>query len=412
MSESKKTFSDFLKIINDVDEYPNLSKLRYKYFFNQSDIEEMQKLKYQNKLYSVLPLKSDTDSSLLYLFTESIKRNLLGSVDLIVDSKIEELNQVDNKNIINGFISSEIENSLLIEGVHSSRKKIEKVSKKDYSELTNNKEVIIKNMLEGYNFILENKITIDNIYKLYNILSHNCLKLDEKLIEENMYRHAGVDIIGPSGIAVDSGVDYKQLPRLMEQLVEYINIKKTRYEHLVAPHIIHYYLIYLHPYFDYNGRMSRVLSFWYTLKNVPSISLLFTSEAINNPKNKKYYYKAIEYSREANNDITFFIEYLTKISFETTKSYINFYKIINSMLGNGMILTNAEMNAVKTVLSIERIGAGYFNWKKYKLYEFNDLKKQYILRLLNKLSEYKILLRTERKTAYLYIINYKKFDLL
>ena len=77
------------------------------------------------------------------------------------------------------------------------------------------------------------------------------------------------------------------LPKLMDGLIDYINQKKEYEEHLIASHIIHYYLVYLHPYFDYNGRMGRVLSFWYNFKKAPSLSLLLVSEAINNKVHKK-----------------------------------------------------------------------------------------------------------------------------
>ncbi len=412
MNGFTKEFEQFLNILDELDEYPNLSKLRYKYMFNQEVIENINNSKLKSSLYTVLPLYSEEKYPLHYIFNETTKRNLIGSVDMINDSKIEELNQVDNQNIINGFIFSEIENSLLIEGVHSSRKKIESVSRKDNSEIHDEKELIIKNMIDGYAFIQENKITVESIYKLYKILSDGCLKDDEKLLSGNKYRHDTVSIINSSGIVVDHGVDFKKLPHLMEELVSYILEEKEQYEHLLAPYIIHYYMIYLHPYFDYNGRMARVLAFWYTLNHIPSISLLFTSEAINNPKNKKYYYKAIEYSRETQNDITYFIEYLSKIAFDTTKSYINFYKIKHTLEGNGIMLTNAELNALKVVLSIEKIGEGYFNWRKYELYDFDDINKQYILRLLNKLHSYKILKRKTQKGAYLYVLDYKKYNLL
>ena len=92
----------------------------------------------------------------------------------------------------------------------------------------------------------------------------------------------------------------------MNEVIKYIHEDKTYEEHLIASHIIHYYLVYLHPYFDFNGRMARVLSFWYNYKYAPSLSLLLVSGAINNNTYKKGYYNAITNSRQMRNDITYF----------------------------------------------------------------------------------------------------------
>ena len=405
-------FKKFLNILDETDVYPTLSKLRYKYGFNQSDLDLIQSNKLSSSLYTVLPLRSETDIPLHFLFTEQAKKYLLGSVDMISESKIEELNQINNQDIVNRFIYSEIENSLLIEGVHSSRKKIDAVIDKSYDDLETENQIVIKNMIEGYNFVLSNEISESNIFELYSILSYKCLKEDEKLLEVSRYRHDHVGIVNAQGVEVDKGVSHKKLSFMMEDLIKYIRLPKESYEHLLAPYIIHYYMVYLHPYFDYNGRMARVMAFWYTLRHIPSVALLITSQAINNPKNKKYYYKAIEYSRKTENDITYFIEYLSKIGYDTTIDYINYYSIVHQLEGNGVILSKAEQLALRTVLSIEAEGQGFFTWRTYELYDFEGVKKQYILRLLNKLHSLKVLNRKTQKGAYLYQINKKRFGLI
>ena len=58
-----------------------------------------------------------------------------------------------NSEIINGFIFSEIESSLSIEGVSSTRTQIERLYKTEYEDLTDRNDIIIKNMLLGYEFV-------------------------------------------------------------------------------------------------------------------------------------------------------------------------------------------------------------------------------------------------------------------
>lgn len=232
--------------------------------------------------------------------------NLPGSQDLIRNSVMNNFSDFRDSEIINGFVFSEIESSLAIEGVRSTRAKIEQLNKQDYENLTEMNDVIVKNMLLGYEFVKTNHINQENIFRLYNILTKRCLNDHEKLFPGNYYRHDEVNIVDASNAVVDQGVDWQKLPKLMNLLIDYINKEKTYEEHLIASHVIHFYLIYLHPYFDYNGRMARVLSFWYNYRNAPSLSLLLVSEAINNKNHINQYYNAIFNSRKSGNDISFF----------------------------------------------------------------------------------------------------------
>jgi hypothetical protein len=78
-------------------------------------------------------------------------------------------------------------------------------------------------MLLGYEFIKMNDINEDNIFKLYIILSKKCLEDEEKLLPGNYYRHDEVNIVDASNAVVDRVLIGKKLPKLMNQLIDYIN---------------------------------------------------------------------------------------------------------------------------------------------------------------------------------------------
>ena len=60
---------------------------------------------------------------------------------------------------------------------------------------------------------------------------------------------------------------------------------------LVKSAIIHFYVAFLHPYFDGNGRMARLLHLWYLVQNgYPSA--LFTAFSSLIKRSKSSYYKA------------------------------------------------------------------------------------------------------------------------
>ena len=406
------TYEKFLNICEELDHYPTESELIYKYNISKNNLKDIQKLKQNKKDFIQLNLHSQSGDPILYWYDDKILLNFSGSQDLIRNSTMNQFSDFKDSEIINGFIFSEIESSLAIEGVRSTRARIEKLNKTKYEDLSELNDVIVKNMLLGYEFVKNNEISIDNIYKLYMILSKNCLESDEKLKPGNYYRHDVVNIVDGANAVVDQGVNWQVLPKLMEELINYINQEKTYEHHLIASHIIHYYLIYLHPYFDYNGRMARVMSFWYNYTHAPSLSLLLVSESINNKVHKNGYYNAILNSRRANNDITYFLEYMGNIVLKYSKIYINYHDILNKLKGDGHLLNRSTELALKYVLAIPVVGEGYFDWKDYREFTHDEFSKQYYLKLLNALVDVKVLSVKEYKKAYLYKLNSSYWDLI
>lgn len=405
-------YQKFKNICNELDHYPVESELIYKYGFTRKNLSEIRQGKLYDDEYQKLKLRDHLGNRLLYWNNEKTVMDFSGSQNLIRNSIMNQFSDFRDSEILNGFVFSEIESSLAIEGVRSTRAKIEKLNKTEYNDLIELNDIIVKNMLLGYEFIKNNDITEDNIFKLYNILSKKCLKDNEKLLPGNYYRHDEVSIVDGVNAVVDKRVDWKLLPELMSELIDFINSEKTYDDHLITSHIIHFYFIFLHPYFDYNGRMARVMSFWYNYKHAPSLSLLLVSEAINNKIHKNGYYNAIMNSRNAGNDITYFLEYMGKIVLKYSKTYINFYTIQSKLKGKGQVLNRAEEIALKYILAIPATGDNYFDWKDYKNFTHDNFSKQYYLKLLNVLAELEILIVREHKKAKLFRLNIDKWDLL
>lgn len=405
-------YEKFKQICKKLDHYPTQSELIYKFGLNREDLKEISLEKYKDDEYQKTPLESPSGTHLLYWKNEKIVMHFQGSQDLIRNSEMNQFSDFRNSEILNGFVFSEIESSLAIEGIRSTRAQIEKLDQANYEDLDQLNDIIVKNMLLGYEFVKRHDITEENIFQLYKILSKKCLKDTEQLNPNALYRHDEVNIVDGANAVVDRGVDWQLLPALMKQLIDFMNTDKTYEEHLIASHIVHYYLVYLHPYFDYNGRMARVLSFWYNLKHAPSLSLLLVSEAINNRIHKQGYYNAIMNSRNAGNDITYFLEYMGDIVLKYSKIYINFYSIKAKLKGKGLLLTRALEIALKYVLAIPITGEGFFDWKDYKDFSHDSFSKQYYLRLLNDLTELKILKVVEHKKSNLYQLNADLWDLI
>lgn len=404
-------YKKFQELISSLIKYPTPTELIYKYDFTHDDLKDIYTHKLKDDKFIQLALKSETNEPLIFLDSNYLSNKLDDAENLLNGLNSSNLWDIKNEDLVNGFIFSEIESSLAIEGVRSTRSKIEEINKMPYQELNDDNERIVKNMIEAYYYVQNKDITVNNINTLYTILAKDSLKDDEKLLPNHYYRHDVVNIIGHNERIVDTGVHYTYLEKGMNDLIQYIQTPKTKKEHIFAPHVIHYYMIYLHPYFDFNGRMARVLSHWYSVRYAPSLSLLFISEAINYKHNKQRYYNAITYSRQTNNDITFFIEYIADIILEYSIIYTNYYLIYDQLEGVGHSLPRSLQVTLKNVLAMPAVGDGFFTWKKYADFTYDDYSKVLYLKHLNQLVDLNVLKVKKQKNSNLYVLNKQKWNL-
>lgn len=279
-------------------------------------------------------------------------------------------------------VYSELEGSMDLENVPTTRTRLEQIKKGSMPK--NKNEIIAKNMLDAIEFILSKpKFNKENLYSLYSILSHDCLE-DQQKLNGNYYRNDSVYI------GNYEGCPFEKIDDCMNSLFDFVNanLSEKSYVSESLSHICHYYVLYIHPYFDYNGRTARMVSLWISvLQNDFSTAPLFISEAIND--DKKRYYDALSETRDMENDMTYFLIYIMNTSIRYSLLYKNLNYISDEMLKKGITLTNYEKAYVKKIL----LGAeeGYFDYKKFLAIANIDISKQAAFKALNKLVEYGIL---------------------
>ena len=150
---------------------------------------------------------------------------------------------------------SEIEGTLNIENIPTTHRRIVEIDKSE--NLTDRNDLIVKNMLNATRYIIENRPTFnkENLRALYEILSHGCLPDELKIKDGAFYRDDKV-YIGDF-----EGADPSIVDACMDSLFAFANDPTSIKEHGdMLPYICHYYILYIHPYFDYNGRTARMVS--------------------------------------------------------------------------------------------------------------------------------------------------------
>ena len=131
-------------------------------------------------------------------------------------------------------------------------------------------------------------MTEENIFRLYETAVGEFLSEEDKLLPGNYYRHDAVYIEGEK--EEHTGISWEKLKEYMGDLIGFIQ-DKTPMNDLLKAALIHFYIAYLHPYFDGNGRMARLLHLWYLVQQGYSSALFIPlSEYVN--KSRKGYYDA------------------------------------------------------------------------------------------------------------------------
>lgn len=309
-------------------------------------------------------------------FKRDEKRNIFINYDSLEEKKESLSEFVSNEPLLNKSKFSktdfpqEIKFNNAIEGIDDDVSDIEKILSRSFMPVNRDKTRIL-NLYNGYKYILKNKeINKDTLRELYGILSNDLLKRNDSKRMGEYYREGPVYIL--RGISFDryfEGVPVEHIDEYMNILFDYINRNddNTDIDTFIKSQIIHCYLVYIHPYFDVNGRTSRTLAMWY-LFNKKDLSYMTFNRSISFMKSK--YEKSLIELREKG-DMTPFLKYMLDAErLELEKEYVinNIEKNIGKKLSNEEYLTLEyllSMNSHLTLLDLIRM-YNEFNTKKKK----------------------------------------------
>lgn len=379
----------FSKMLSD-KHITDLKKLKYKYSDDFNEFIEILKSSY----YEYLPLKDFKGEKLAYL-------NSSTGVNL---SAVKLLYTPQNSAYGAKAIEDEIVATSAIESIDFSRDSVRKILKgyapKDEEE---NRILGLKN---GFEFISnkDNKITEENIYKLYMMSIGDFLDDENKLKEDSFYRHDSVYVM--SDKIEHSGISSAKLPEYMGDFVSFAN-SDDKINELVKATMLHFYIAYIHPYFDGNGRMARLIHMWYLIQKGYETTLFIPFSNYIEKSRKKYYdaYTLVEENSKLSGvlDITPFLLYFTENVYDKmveNEVKTNTLEEYNSALTQGKI-TQKEAQLWQFVLSAYSGEA--FTTKQLEK-DFGDAAFATVRSFVLKFADLGLLKATKMKNKVLYCI--------
>lgn len=285
----------------------NFKKLKYKY---PDDFEEFINI-LKSSFYEKLPLNDFDGKNLVYL-TSCTGMNL---------EAVKLLFTAQDSAYAAKAVEEEIVATSAIESIDFDRSSVRNIMRglapKDREEDR------IYGLKRGFDFISDrnNRITEENIHKLYMMAIGDFLEGDYRLRDGEFYRHDDVCVVDGDSV-VHRGIDSGKLPGYMKQFVNFANADDGINDLLKAA-ILHFDIAYLHPYFDGNGRMARLLHMWFLIQKGYESTLFVPMSSYIEKNRKKYYdaYTLIENNAKISGvtDVTPFLIYFIKNVYDEMK---------------------------------------------------------------------------------------------
>ncbi|MBW8049519.1 MAG: Fic family protein [Cytophagales bacterium] len=233
----------------------------------------------------------------------------------------------DKKRYLISSIMEEAIASSQIEGAVTTRKKAKEMLRKSKKPRNKSEQMIVNNYLTIKHIaeIQNESLTIDKLFEIHELITSRTL---DDSNDEGAYRENNdVNVIDATdGEIIHTPPDYKEVPKLMEELFSFFNEKNNdQFIHpIIKGCIIHFMIGFIHPFVDGNGRCARALFYWFLLRSgywlteYLSISRLIV-------KSKTQYALSFIHSEIDENDLTYFINYKLKtmnLAYESLREYI------------------------------------------------------------------------------------------
>lgn len=315
----------------------------------------------RNFWYCFLPYKEK-----IAAIDSSAKLHIVENIKLL----FKKSPKIAREYLIDALIDEAL-NSSIIEGAFSTKKRTIELVNKKYKPVNNSEQMILNNykaleyVLENLHRVIDESVVLD----IYRIITYNTLK-EEDIVEK--YRNDSV-VVWDSGTqkVIYEGPNYLEVPKMMGNLIEFINTDIDMHP-IEKAGIIHFYFVYVHPFFDGNGRTSRVVQYMYLLQQGYDFFKFFSISTVIREQKMKYY-KAIKDVEEYDGDLTYFIDFNSKTIIDSIVAVID---RLGKELGKHFIINNLENNGVFLSERLKKCLYFFIRTEK-KHISIDDYKKKY-----------------------------------
>lgn len=244
----------------------------------------------------------------------------------------ESISESNKQKFLSRGIIEEAIASSQLEGAHTTRQAAKKMLAEKREPRNKDEYMILNNyntMIKLDEIYKNQELSIDLLFELHRMLTQNTIgKQDQGRFRKNSDNIVVQGTIGNREYITHIAPDEKFIETEIKKLIEYANDKNENgFLHPIIKAIfIHFWLGYLHPFVDGNGRLARTLFYWYLLrKNYWSFMYLPISTVIKRAPTQ--YAMAYIHSEQDQNDLTYFFDFHLRKIMQALNDFNNYVSI-------------------------------------------------------------------------------------
>lgn len=238
---------------------------------------------------------------------------ILHDIDLKTGGKflINARNIEDRQKFLSRGIIEEAIASSQLEGASTTRKYAKKMIAENKKPKNKSEWMIFNNyqtMMAIDEDYKERAMSLELLLEMHSQLTKNAMEPGDER-EVGKLRDEGEVI----HVVYNGKIAYVTPPRdfvdeQLQRFVKYANDNTTFIHPIIKATILHYWVGYLHPFVDGNGRLARSVFYWYLLKN-DYWGMAYIPISMVLKRSKKQYTYAYIYSEQDNHDLTYFVDF-------------------------------------------------------------------------------------------------------
>ena len=211
-----------------------------------------------------------------------------------------------------GSLMEEAIASSQIEGAATTRRVAKEMLRKNLKPQDQSQQMIVNNYkaILGIKDTLDEPMSISLLHRFHRMITENTLD-DPTAAGRFRKEDEPIQVMDQEdGQVLHTPPPFDNLPESLQKLCDFANSKQDLFfiHPVIKAVILHFWLAYLHPYVDGNGRTARALFYWYMLKQKYWLfEYLSISRIIL--KSRKQYNRAFLHSELDDADLTYFIVY-------------------------------------------------------------------------------------------------------
>lgn len=268
--------------------------------------------------------------------------------------------------------------------------------KREMQEVRNHSKAIFY----GIDQLRVGPFTHSLIKQLHEIILSNIVPEEEKKFV-GKYKTENNKITNSAGTVVFQPPSYTETKKYMDELIDYMNDYSDGIHPLIKAAIIHSQFESIHPFYNGNGRVGRLLISLYLFKaKIINMPFFYVSEAIS--ADKRVYYNMLTNSRESSYDgwIKYFLQ---KIHIQAER-HICYIDSLNELYVKTKRIVKEKINSPKYDALIEILFTQPILTATYLMNELNISRGQTV-KYLNVLEESLVLYGDDRKRGRTFVFS-------